>query len=329
MQRKPQWKPSPTGQGCEVRQRGLSLVELLVAMALGLILLAGVIQVVVGSKRSHQSGMALAELQENGRFALEAVGRDLRNAGFAGACTGGLVNASGSDGAQYAVERSPIEGYGAGMAALAWVPSGRLSNTDALLLRYAADAGLQARSISGNRLLLTSSSALAGALYLLSDQQSCLLLRNAGNTASLLADRSLEHFLVPATRVYAYRYAIYWVGRGTDGTPGLFVTEISESTEKQQASELVSGVAGMSLRYGVAGTGSEVVAAYKAAREMAAGDWRRVRTVRVSLLLQSQTVEADEVPKAVEFDGRSLAPSAERRLRLVMGSTFALRNPPP
>lgn len=312
-----------------MRQRGLSLVELLVAMTLGLLLLAGVIQVVLASKRSYQSGVALAELQENGRFALEALAQHLRSAGFTGACTGELVNASGSADAQYAVERSPIEGHGPGMAVSAWVPSGRLANTDALLLRYASEPVLEARSISANRLLLASSSAVAGAFYVLSDQQSCLLLRNAGSATNLLADRSLEHFLVPATRVYPYRYAIYWIGRGVDGTPGLFVTDNSETTGVAQTSELVSGVAGMSLRYGVAGVGSTGVAAYKAAREMAAGDWRRVRTVRVSLLLQSQTREVDDAPKSMAFDGRTLAPDTERRLRRVMASTVALRNPLP
>lgn len=308
-------------------QRGLSLVELLIAMALGLALLAGVLQVVLGSKRSYQHGVALAELQENGRFALEAMAQDLRNAGFSGACPGGLVNAAG-EGAHYALEKSALEGYGAGMPAPAWLSSSRVGNTDAVLLRYATSPVLEARSVSGNRLLLTSAGAVAGAFYLLSDQQSCLLLANAGGATSLLADRSLEHFLAPATRVYRYRYVIYWIGRSEDGTPGLFVTDNSETTSKAQTSELVNGVAGMSLRYGVAGA-NDVVATYKAAREMAAGDWPRVRTVRVSLLLQSQTRGVDEAPRSLEFDGRTLAPDGERRLRLVMGSTTALRNPAP
>ncbi|KJJ96952.1 hypothetical protein UB43_24115 [Pseudomonas sp. 21] len=310
-----------------MRQRGLSLVELLVAMVLGLLLLAGVIEVVLGSKRSYQSGIALAELQETGRFALEAIAQDLRNAGFMGACPGGLVNAVGSEVAQYTLEKSGIEGFGSGMAAPAWVPNGRLANTDAVLLRYASNPVLETKSIAGNRLVLAAGGGVADAFYLLSDQQSCLLLRNAGSAAGLLADRSLEHFLASATRVYRYRYAIYWVRRNDDGTTGLFVTDNSQTSFKPNTEELVNGVAGMSLRYGVAGAGSETVAAYRAAREMTASDWRRVRTVRVSLLLQSQTREVDEAPASLKFDGRTLAPNAERRLRLVMSSTIALRNP--
>ncbi|MGC4010355.1 MAG: PilW family protein [Pseudomonas sp.] len=106
------------------------------------------------------------------------------------------------------------------------------------------------------------------------------------------------------------------------------MTDNSQTSFKPNTEELMNGIAGMSLRYGVAGAGSGVVTTYKAAREMAAVDWRHVRTVRVSLLLQSQTREVDEAPKSMVFDGRTLAADSERRLRLVMSSTIALRNPP-
>jgi type IV pilus assembly protein PilW len=311
------------------RQRGLSLVELMIAMTLSLLLMAGVVQVVLASKRSYQANLALAELQESGRFALDAMALDLRNAGFRGACAAGLVNASSQSSAQYALENAGIEGFGSGMSAPGWLPSSRLGNTDALLVRYAGDPLLEARSISGSTLSLTYGSVSMGAFYLLSDQRSCLLLRNIGSGSTLVAERSLQHLLAPATRVYPYRYAIYWIGKGVDGNPGLFLTDNSENSGVAQTSELVSGVAGLSLRYGVAGTGDGVVTSYKAAREMAPGDWRRVRTVRVSLLLQSLTREVDEAPANISFDGRTLAPNPERRLRLVMGSTTAMRNGAP
>ncbi|QRY82315.1 PilW family protein [Pseudomonas sp. PDNC002] len=310
-------------------QHGISLVELLIAMALSLVLLVGVIHVVLASKRSYQSAVALSELQEGGRFALESIGQDLRNAGFIGACSGGLVNASGSASAQYALEKSGVEGFGSGMPTPAWVPSGRVANTDALLLRYATEPALEARAIAGSTLALAAGGAASGAYYLISDQQSCLLVRNTGSATALVADRSLERFLPPATRAYPYRYLIYWIGRGVDGNPGLFVTDNSENSGVAQTSELVSGVAGLSLRYGVAAGDASVVTAYKAAREMSAGEWRTVRTVRVNLLLQSQARGVDEVPTSLVFDGRTLPLDAERRLRRAMGSTTALRNVAP
>lgn len=195
-------------------QRGLSLVELLIAMALSLLLMAGVIEVLLSSKQTYHASLALAELQESGRFAFDILAQDLRTAGFVSACPSGVVNASGAGTTQFALERAGIEGYGSGMAAPAWLPSGKLANTDALLLRYVGEPALAARSVVGNQVTLASAGASAGAYYLLSDLQSCLLMRNAGSASTLVANRALGHFLVSATRVYPYRYAIYWIGKG-------------------------------------------------------------------------------------------------------------------
>ena len=61
-----------------------SLVELLIAMTLGLILLAGMISVFAGNKRSSDLNSAMADIQENARFALDTLARDIRMAGFQG-----------------------------------------------------------------------------------------------------------------------------------------------------------------------------------------------------------------------------------------------------
>jgi len=63
---------------------GVSLIELLIAMTLGLILLAGMIAVFSGNKRSSELNTAMANIQENARFALSALGNDIRMAGFQG-----------------------------------------------------------------------------------------------------------------------------------------------------------------------------------------------------------------------------------------------------
>ena len=67
--------------------RGFTLVELMVAITIGLIILAVISQVYVGSKRTYRSQEALSRLQENGRYAIDFLGRDLRMAGYMG-CIG-------------------------------------------------------------------------------------------------------------------------------------------------------------------------------------------------------------------------------------------------
>lgn len=63
---------------------GVSLIELLIAMTLGLILLTGMIALFSGNKRSSELNTAMANIQENARFALSAIGSDIRMAGFQG-----------------------------------------------------------------------------------------------------------------------------------------------------------------------------------------------------------------------------------------------------
>lgn len=66
------------------RQRGLSLVEILVGLALGMLISAGFISMFVVSKRSYNSSEATARIQENGRYALDYVVTELRHANFWG-----------------------------------------------------------------------------------------------------------------------------------------------------------------------------------------------------------------------------------------------------
>ena len=63
---------------------GLSLVELLVAMAIQFILLGGMVYVYTNSKVMFNLNEQLSRVQENGRFATDALLYDIRMAGFAG-----------------------------------------------------------------------------------------------------------------------------------------------------------------------------------------------------------------------------------------------------
>ena len=64
--------------------RGMSLIELMIALLIGLILLIGVIQVFSASRASYQLSQGVARNQENGRFAMDFLSRDLRMVGHAG-----------------------------------------------------------------------------------------------------------------------------------------------------------------------------------------------------------------------------------------------------
>lgn len=64
--------------------RGFSLVELMVAVVIGLLVLAAVTTVMVNSKKNYTTQDSLARLQENARFAVDSIVRDLRMVGYFG-----------------------------------------------------------------------------------------------------------------------------------------------------------------------------------------------------------------------------------------------------
>ncbi|MDJ0926954.1 MAG: PilW family protein [Gammaproteobacteria bacterium] len=66
------------------QQSGMTLVEMMVAMLIGTVLIAGALTVYLQSKANYQTTDSLARLQDNLRFALDTLEPDLRLAGFWG-----------------------------------------------------------------------------------------------------------------------------------------------------------------------------------------------------------------------------------------------------
>ncbi|MEO1574290.1 MAG: PilW family protein [Pseudomonadota bacterium] len=66
------------------RQHGLSLVELLVSLAIGVILIGGALTVYIGGRATYTLNETLARMQENAAFAMKYIEDDVRLAGMWG-----------------------------------------------------------------------------------------------------------------------------------------------------------------------------------------------------------------------------------------------------
>lgn len=66
------------------KSNGLSLIELLVSMVLGLTLATGVVQIYAGSNTTERDREARQRIQENGRFATNFLSQEVRMAGYLG-----------------------------------------------------------------------------------------------------------------------------------------------------------------------------------------------------------------------------------------------------
>ncbi len=78
-------------------EHGFSLVELMVALTLGLLIMAAVVGVFQSTRMTYQTDEALMRLQENARFAMETITRETRQAGALG-CSRWVTNAAGGGG---------------------------------------------------------------------------------------------------------------------------------------------------------------------------------------------------------------------------------------
>lgn len=65
-------------------QRGVSLIELMVAMAIGIFLMLGAVTVFNQSRNTHRASEAVARLQETARLAMDVVETDIRMANYWG-----------------------------------------------------------------------------------------------------------------------------------------------------------------------------------------------------------------------------------------------------
>ena len=74
-------------RGATQQQGGFSLVELMIALLLGLLLMSGIIAVYLEGKNNFVQDEAISRVQENGRFALRLLSREIAMGGFYGGVT--------------------------------------------------------------------------------------------------------------------------------------------------------------------------------------------------------------------------------------------------
>lgn len=130
------------------RLGGFTLIELMIAMLLGLIVIAGVASVFLANMRSYTTSRAVGTVQTNSRIAFELMARDIRQAGLTGcnSVNGRIANvlrqgtvaapAAGSTVAWWANWDNAVHGVDSTQPAMA--TSTRATGTDSLVVLGAA-----------------------------------------------------------------------------------------------------------------------------------------------------------------------------------------------
>jgi len=83
-------------------QQGMSVIELMISLALGLFITAGLISLFVNSKQNYRLNENMSRLQENARFAVSFISRDIRMADYRACLTNDRMDdaLAGTNGAE-------------------------------------------------------------------------------------------------------------------------------------------------------------------------------------------------------------------------------------
>lgn len=292
-------------------QHGATLIEVMVAMVVGLILLAGITTLVVNASRSNRDVDASARLLENGRYAVRTLGEHLRHAGFWGrlyppaasgmaALPAGLPNACTSPITVAMIEADMpvfIQGEddpGGDPAANCLADADHVDGTDIVTVRRLATTAESAAEANANPTEFYMQTAHADFAV------------DTGNNADLgVTERDAAGNNVPAPH-YQYEADTFFISPRTrpvnvsacdgddadngDQIPTLMQVRVNATGFCARA--LAVGVENMQIEYGVDTSNNGTPNAYTTAPATVA-DWADVMGLRLYLLVRgTQNVNA-------------------------------------
>lgn len=130
-------------------ERGFTLIEMMVAMAIGLVLILGAVNIYAQGRQSFRTAESIARIQENARFALDLMGPDIRLVNYWGRSSeaayiappgaGLVVTCNAADVSAWALNMANgIEAIDDGYTLPCPAFSGAQPGTDVLVLRHAS-----------------------------------------------------------------------------------------------------------------------------------------------------------------------------------------------
>ena len=323
------------------RQYGVTLVELMVALALGLLITVAMLKVYVDASRMYRFNEGLARVQENGRFALEFIRRDARVAGFWGCYSDApLTNQiSATSDAWLDVAAGHITGTN----------DDGLNSADSITFRSATGSGTLVNTtmtaISGDVSVDSVATITSGMPVLISDCNNGDIFQVTGISGTSLAhaagtntntSANLSKAYASGSRVYQAQQSTFCIAPGADPSqPSLrrLINPTSGQTCASNGDELIEGVENLQILYGEdtdadsEGANGDGTANRYVPIGTASLDIDRVVSVRLSLLARSLNNNLTTEPSPYTFNGTAVTPGAtDKYLRKVFTTTITLRN---
>ena len=327
-------------------QRGFTLAELMIAITLGLMILAGMTTLFVNNSKAQGEIDKANRQVENGRFAVALLSGDLRNAGFYGefdptrlatpaALPDPCALSVAALKAALPLHGQGLDNVGAGAGVPGCIADVR-AGTDVLVVRHtrtcvAGDSNCEPVSAGGpffQASLCNNPSELDSGDV---NDHYALELTLAGMTRHRRdCDQNAGSGTLAPTR--AYQTHIYFVannGNAGDGIPTLKRAELGtvDGAPAMTVVPLVEGIENLQVEYGVDTSGDAVADVY-AADPGTVANWRNTMAVKLHLLARSLTPSQGHTDtKSYQLGANTVAPAGDQYKRHVFQAVVNLPNP--
>lgn len=335
-------------------QSGFTLIELVIAMVLGVFLIGGIIQIFINSKQTYRMQENLSRLQENGRFVMDFVARNNRMIDFRGcASRSGIVPNVIIDPknpnpnpvpASFSANISGGNNVTSNWSTSACGASNDcVAGADQITYQFGGSCG---GYLTGNMATNNANIQIAAAnscninmydVLLISDCSSSDIFiatsASSGSGVQTIAHannqntgNNLSKLYGPDAEVLVFRTFSLFIRKNAAGEPALWRLDNSRPTSDTNPVELVEGIENMQILYGADTDATpDGTANYYVPAGTAGLDMSKVVSIRVSLLVRSMDDNLAAQPLAYTYNGATVTP-ADRRIRRVFTSTIALRN---
>lgn len=261
--------------------RGFTLVELLVALSIGLFLLAGVFAAYINGWQSSKVVDDQVVMVDNARFALETLGADLEQAGVFGRVLGkadenGIVNISNTAASASVVSECVADwALDVENPLMVFDDASALPYSAPCINNYLAGDVLEVRG--SLRDAVADANLATDRFYINSDVNSAEFFY--GNTSPAISKEARNY------EYYAYTYYVAGASdTAADGLPSLHRVSLSSGGVVNDEL-LLSGVADLQIQLGMDSDNDNLVDSYVNAD--ANTNWGQVRSVQVTLTIVS------------------------------------------
>lgn len=338
---------------------GLTLIELMIALLLGILLLLSITTMFITNSRVYREQESMSRLQENARFALETMIWDIRMAGYTGCADDISEVVNHVNGGDTATSIFNFSNAAEGSESKSnWYPSGStdqiindgiadiIPGTDAISVSYLDPLSISIAEpmpqVSAELKVTSVGNLVEGDIIAVSDcdsadimevtavQTSSLHLQHnagGGSPAPGNATQPLQKKYDSDAQIVSFVSRRYFIATGAYGGPSLFRTHNGTTPQ-----ELIEGVEQMQLLYGEDTDGDKIADTYVDAPNV--GNWGNVISVRLSLLFRTvqQNFQIDPDSKTYTLlggtgsGGVDVGPVNDYNRRRIFTTTIQIRN---